>query len=369
MKIVVAGNYGAKNIGDEKILRGMLESLKFVAKDAQITVLSADPETTSKTYNVNSVQKLPAGIRSFFKTIFNPKIQTRKAIKECDYFILGGGGLFGSLSYHAYLIWGIQAFVAYLYNKPVIMYAQSLEPIKSPTKKMILRYLFKRAALISVRDKESKNVLRKLKINKEIHLIPDLSFRYPVSVFNVTKKNIMLVALRQMKSIKPLFKRNLTAFFNKIIKDTDYKIKFINLQIGKTDNDGLLHEEIIKGIKNQDRIEYVKKIENLDELAKMMAEAKVLLGMRLHSIIAAIKAKTPFIAINYSPKVKAFLKSSKLDEFVIEMEDVGLARLSYFFKKIQEDFPKIVNKLKDYDTQALNTLIGFEENVIKKIIK
>jgi polysaccharide pyruvyl transferase WcaK-like protein len=74
MKIVICGNYGAENLGDELILEGMLETLRAVSPDAEITVMSGNPKETKwlykARYGMEAVAKFPSGIRSFLKSIF-----------------------------------------------------------------------------------------------------------------------------------------------------------------------------------------------------------------------------------------------------------------------------------------------------------
>ena len=164
MKIVIAGNYGAKNLGDEMILEGLLKLIRSIQPDSKITVLSADPKDTKKRHKVKSLNLFPSGIRSFFRNLFDFKRKNIKAIKECDVFILGGGGLFGSLTFMANFIWGIQAKMAYKYSKPVIMYGQSIGELKGKIRKRIVKKLFKKSSLIVLRDHESKKRLLKLKI-------------------------------------------------------------------------------------------------------------------------------------------------------------------------------------------------------------
>ena len=60
-KITICGNYGATNIGDEMILRGIVSTIRSIKQDAEITVLSHNPEETSKRYEVNSCYFLPFG--------------------------------------------------------------------------------------------------------------------------------------------------------------------------------------------------------------------------------------------------------------------------------------------------------------------
>ena len=50
-KYIVSGYIGFDNFGDEAILSVLLNRLK----GQDVTVLSANPEKTGKTYNVNSI--------------------------------------------------------------------------------------------------------------------------------------------------------------------------------------------------------------------------------------------------------------------------------------------------------------------------
>jgi polysaccharide pyruvyl transferase CsaB len=333
MKIVIAGNYGAKNIGDEMILKGMIKAvkkgnIKDVHPDSEITVLSANPKETAEKFHVKSEYKFPAGIRSAIKAIFKGKNKTKKAVKECDIFILGGGGLFGNLTVKADMIWGIQAFKAYRYGKKVYMYGQSVGELKGKFRKWLVRKLFNKATLTAVRDEESKKLLESIGIHKEISVIPDLAFNIETQVAASRNDKEIVVALRQLKKLSKEFKKTVTDFFNWLIEEHNFKIKFIDFQTGKgKEADSILHSEIIKNIRKKEKIVHLKDIEDDELVLNTFAKASFALVMRLHSIISAIKTNTPFIAINYAPKVKAILKDKNLTKQMLEMKDLKLEDL------------------------------------------
>jgi polysaccharide pyruvyl transferase WcaK-like protein len=138
-KLLICGSYGAKNIGDELILLG----IKKLFEGNDIKVLSESNEK-------NHFPKFPAGINSLFNFLKNRN--NLKALKDCDYFILGGGNLFGGPSKRANYIWAIQALFAIAYKKPIIMFCQSIGDNHDYIIKKIIKYIFSKAYKIYLRD-------------------------------------------------------------------------------------------------------------------------------------------------------------------------------------------------------------------------
>lgn len=346
MKIVIAGNYGAKNIGDEMILEGILLSFKNIAPQAKFTVLSANPEETSQKCGIESAFKFPAGIRSILKYIFSYKNETKKAVKGCDYFVLGGGGLFSNLTLKAYFIWGIQGLMACYYKKPLIMYGQSVGPVKGKIQKYIVTKLFKKAVFITLRDKESREELKSLGIKSKINVIPDMAFKLETPKKEQDIKKKMVIALRASTNFDPDLKQKIIEFLNWAVNKQDYELEFANFQLPE---DAQLNEEISANINNQKKIKTMPTPKNAQELLNHFAEADFVLGMRLHSIISSIKAERPFIAINYAPKVENFLNYAKLKNTIFQATESSLKEK---FISINAEKNQLITKLEDFNLHA-----------------
>ncbi len=348
MKIVIAGNYGANNLGDEMILEGLLKLLKDIVPKAKITVLSANPKDTKKRHNVKSLNLFPSGFRSFFRNLFDFKRKNLKAVRDSDVFILGGGGLFGSLTFIANLIWGLQAKMAYRQGTPVIMYGQSIGELKGKIRKKIVKKLYKKASLIVVRDHESKKRLKSLRIKQKIHVAPDLALNID-DHHNPHQKHEVIIALRHLDDLSLIFKKGIADFLYDIYEEHDYKIQFIDF---KSEVDNKLHEHVIDMLYQQCPVEHVTLVKDTHELFRLFSNAGFVLAMRLHSVIAAIMSEKPFIAINYAPKVKAFLEYAKLDEFLIDMDDLSEDKLNEVFKKIMKNKVSIRKRLKKFKEKS-----------------
>jgi len=353
MKYVVTGNYGAKNLGDEMILEGMIESLKKADNCAEIHVLKGD-------------EKFPAGIKSFIKWIFRGNKTAKEKVKNCDYFVLGGGGLFGSLSQYANIIWWAQAIGAYHYKKPVLMLGQSVGKIKNKYIQKLVKNIFNKADLISVRDEKSKENLKGIGVTRKIILVPDLAFvranwqpdkqlsLHGIDAETVESKDV-IIALRQMKNLSENFKIQIARFVEWLKKEQKMNVKFVNFQTGKTDNDEILHNEIKNSV-GDDTLEIISP-KTTEEVIKLFENVNFALCMRLHSVITAMLTNTPFIAINYADKVANLMEYMGSKENILEMTDVTFENLKNLYdKKIKTSKNNQPEKIEEFISLYLSKL-------------
>jgi polysaccharide pyruvyl transferase WcaK-like protein len=342
MKIVIAGNYGAGNLGDELILEGLLETLNDIVPKAKITVLTARPQFTKKRfskYDIKTRYKVPAGIRSLLKNLLNGQLKkTLRAIKKSDYFILGGGGLFDETTKKAIWIWGTQARAAYHYKKPVIMYGQSISNLKSNWAKKRIKKYFRKAELIAVRDLESKQDLKRLIRGKKIISMPDLIFKIrKLQVASQSQGQKTLIALRALTNQKA------EEEIQKFIKNNEQNLTHIQFQ--KTKENVSVYTS------------------NLDKILNKYHNSKAIIATRLHAILMAVCTGTPFIAINYNPKVQNILDALNLAEYMINPEEITAENLQRKLQEIKENHKEISQRLK----RIAETQLQKHENVEKHL--
>ncbi|MFA6305914.1 MAG: polysaccharide pyruvyl transferase family protein [Candidatus Gracilibacteria bacterium] len=337
MKYVVTGNYGAKNLGDEMILQGMIEMLKKADASAEIDVLEGD-------------EKFPAGFSSTAKWIFGGGKSTKEKVKNCDYFILGGGGLFGGLSQYANIIWWSQAMHAYRYKKPVLMLGQSVGKIKNKYIRKLVKNIFNKSELISVRDTKSKENLKEMGVTKKIVIVPDLAFASEkhgggqqlslsgMEADFVPSKDV-IISLRQMKNLSESFKIQIARFVQWLTEEEKMNVKFVNFQTGKVDNDEILHDEIKKII--GDNSTEIISPKSTQEAIKLFENAHFALCMRLHSIITAMQTNTPFTAINYAEKIENFMDYMGAKENLLDIKNLSFESLKNLYKKTENTKEKL----------------------------
>ncbi len=151
--VLIAGYYGAGNLGDEAILACMLEDLGRAIPAFEPTVVSIDPASTVRQHGVRAVgyQDIPALI---------------EAAQSSSLIILGGGGLFhdywevdpgtiltrdqSGLAYYVGIL-----ILARLVGVPSMIYAVGVGPLRTDQSKELTTLAFELADAATVRDRTS----------------------------------------------------------------------------------------------------------------------------------------------------------------------------------------------------------------------
>lgn len=297
--ILVVGNYGAGNLGDDAILGGIVAELRSIGYAGQISVTHGGFQSSTDIYkSIKKVPFVPAGIRSRFRR--SARKEALNAIKQADLVILGGGGLFVDTdSIKAPIIWATQASAFRKMGTPYICYGQSVGPLKSFFGRRIAKKVFLGAKAIHVRDTESVNVLAQLGI-KNVIVGTDPALAYLTQNKKVSKKgNALLISLREwgklkMKSTQPILEE---------IKNFAKK-------------KGLQPILLAMDVRDRREIKLLEKtgLEVFQPVSALAAfegilRAKLAVTMRLHAGIFALAAKIPLLAISYSSKVESLMRN------------------------------------------------------------
>lgn len=155
MKVVISGYFGFDNAGDEAILEAMLAELRALRPDVRPVVLSGDPSATEARFDVEAVPRLsvPAVLR---------------ALRGASLFISGGGSLlqdatgWGSVPYYA----GLMRLAGHM-GVPVFVYAQGIGPLRRRPLRALAQRALVAAAEITVRDRQSYETLRKMGVPED----------------------------------------------------------------------------------------------------------------------------------------------------------------------------------------------------------
>lgn len=335
--IAGAGTSAWWNAGDEAIFSAMIRDLRSKLPGVQISALSANPNGALAPYEVEEV---PVGdIRRMIKTA-----------SESDMLILGGGGLF-------YDYWGFNidqlfttqhvghgiyvdfALLSTLLNKPLMIYAVGVGPLSSETGKSYTKMIFEQAASITVRDEDSKQLLNSLGIPaKKIRVTADPAFGTPKIDLDIgmrcinaesqtyPKRPFLGVVLRDwMVNESPSrdWKPAVSQALDKLVEQYGGTIFFIpfHRQVDRV-NDAATAENVRSLMKYGNQTILFGADLSLDEKESILGNCDLVLGMRLHSVIFAIKYGIPVVALAYDPKVSHLLNTLKQTDYLLDMKDL-----------------------------------------------
>lgn len=295
--ILIIGNYGAGNLGDDAILAGILTDLKAIGYRGRLTVTHGGDNSSADLYKgLHKVPFVPAGLRSRFSP---HRHESTKAIQDADLVILGGGGLFmDTESRWAPWIWATQARACRKAKTPYICYGQSVGPLKTWWGRFLTKAVFRHAKATHVRDIASQKLLKSWGIHAVGGSDAALSWLQQEKK-RIAKQAVLLIALRTWPDVD-------TATWNQLLKPIrefaqKKKWKPILLAMDLRNED----ERIALRATGLEVFEPPTTTQAFEGFEK----AQIVISMRLHGGLFALAAGTPILALSYSTKVSALFES------------------------------------------------------------
>lgn len=289
--LLIIGNYGAGNLGDDAILGGIVQECRSLGFGGEIMVTHGGKSTSPEIYKgLKKVPFVPAGLRSRWT---GKRKEAFDAISRADLVILGGGGLFTDTeSWKAPYIWFKQAQALQKMKKPYLCYGQSIGPLTHWWSRHWAKKCFRHALGVHVRDEASAKLLKEWGIPCSVGTDPALSWLF-AEKRTLPKKPILLLSLRSWPGF-------LESAWKPILKEVQVYSKRKGLK------PILLSMQAGEELKAPGFELYQPNGARAALEAFEKAEAAV--TMRLHAGIFSLAAGTPFFALAYSEKVKSFFK-------------------------------------------------------------
>ncbi|MGM0877126.1 MAG: polysaccharide pyruvyl transferase family protein [Bacillota bacterium] len=358
MNILIINAHSSRNKGDAGILLSMIDSLRKNNPGCSIKIKSRFPEVDKNAYDV-SVASCIANISidpktsKFLKLLSAFKLirmlnSNQKGVDTdyewADVVVSCGGGFLLSHGFSAALLQHlVQIKVAFDYKKPVVIYSQSIGPFYNNQMQKLARRVLDKVDKIYIREKISKEWLKKIHCeNKSVTIVPDSAFCMEAqqselvdNMFNEIKKNhngpIIGLTARDWNFPEV----DDTAFYRKkYINSIQETIKFIEEKYnGKVllmpqvlgpnpfNDDRIISKEILDGI-NSKYAELINYDFHPRELKYFYSKMDMFIGTRMHSNIFALSSIIPTVAINYEHKTRGIMELLKLDDYVLDINDI-----------------------------------------------
>ncbi len=280
-KAVCSGYYGFDNFGDDAVLKVLVDN--FSSK-YDLTVFSSNPDKTSRLYDVSSIYSF-----DYLKVI--------TALLKCDVLISGGGSLLQdvtsvkSLLYYCGLI-----FLAGIFRKEIIIFAQGMGPFNSLFSKFFVKFVLKFAKIITVRDDASFELLKKWGLSPVLVCDPVFNIQIPM----VYKNSAVGIQLRDFVGVDDNFLKSIANVINENFSDKEVVI------FSFQDSKDLKICEHFNTFLNANAT--IKHNLSIDEYITEISQLEYLFAMRFHAVLVALKAGVKVLPISYDKKVSELAK-------------------------------------------------------------
>jgi colanic acid/amylovoran biosynthesis protein len=398
VKVLLINNHSVLNVGDHAILVETLRMLRVGLPEAEIaltfndtlsaqamvpdypiysapltwmTRTSGDGETTVPVARWRQglllilllmqalIYRLSGRTVRFFAD--PEKHELVRAFATADVILACGGGYIYAPGPHDGILGGfnlrlINCLLAILMGKTLVLLPQSIGPLHDAMQRRIVRWIVRKAALTFVRERQSLRVLHELGCDQRALYAPDLAFGMLSAPDDQTQ------ALREhvrAALLQPTFRVGITAinwqgqntsfdhqqryeqallgFINTITAAGGVVVCF-NQCCGPTavEDDRLVHCRLQQQAAQPDRVILINDLFPPDVIQAAYGKMDYFVGTRMHSVILALNAGVPSIAIGYLQKTEGVLDAVGLADWCCNINELASDQLTIMFHRLRQ---------------------------------
>lgn len=353
-RVGISGSYGGLNLGDEAILQGIVGQLRSSLPLA-ITVFSRDATDTSQRHQVERVVLVRKLTRD----------EARAEVEQLDLFILGGGGILYDGDAETYLR---EVSLANEIGVPVMVYAISAGPLTDPGAKKLVRETLNKVPVITVRDRQGKQLLEDIGVTREITVTADpalLIVAQPLPPEALKRDGLdashRLVGFSVREPGPAAPDINVDHYHSLLANAADFMVDrldadivFVPMERQKDTKHG---HAVIAAMHHAPRATVLKGEYNSPQVFSLMSHFEFAVGMRLHFLIFAALQSVPFVSLPYAPKVAGFIEDLEMEMPPLNNVNAGqlIAYIDRTWDRRDEVRARIQRRLPDLQARARQT--------------
>jgi polysaccharide pyruvyl transferase CsaB len=316
-RVLISGYYGFQNTGDDGVLSSVIAGLRSAMDDEPtISVLSAVPEETSAVHDVEAIPRMSVSA-------------VRKAVRDCDLLISGGGSLIQDATSLQSAIYYIAIILqAKMFRRKVMVLGQGIGPLRSGISRFLTAKALSGIDAITVRDAESGDLLRSLGVERPpvvvtadptflLHPSPKETVDELLSEVGIGRdEEVIAVAFRDWPET-PRICDALVESLKIMQKRIPARLMLLTMH---TPEDAVTARRIadeVGGLAVQPRRW------SPEEMLGVVARSRLAVSMRLHTLIFAASSGVPSVGISYDPKVRSFQSSVGQDCLTLDEAIAG----------------------------------------------
>lgn len=384
MNILISHVYSSNNNGDAAILSAQIAELRrvFPGSDIRISIIDHVPE--GHTYDDAPVTQalmfgaVTPGRSKFHKLLYSavmipstilwasvrrttrvslplPNAWQRpiQMLDAADLQVcVGGGYLRGKQDLTSTVILLLlvhQIWLARILGKPVYLYAQSFGPYPTRLQRFIAKSGIRSASLVLVREAKSERLLAELGIDKRrVVKVPDSAFLFSAHPNNAIRRlvrpdgrdgTVIGITVRSWLDGKQQtdYEAAVAALIRHITSKPNHKVVVIP-QVTSTaqhDDDREAGSRIARLVGKNDRAVFLEQRFSSSEILSIYSGLDYLVGTRFHSVIFALLARVPAVAIEYEHKTSGIMQDLGLERWVIPIESATAEKLTKLYDNVE----------------------------------
>lgn len=298
--ILMCGYYGFGNMGDDSLLRAIIEGLRREDPDVRITVMSRSPKKTAAVYGVHAVNRMDP-------------VSVYRAMKHGSLFLFGGGNLLqdGSSARSLWYYTTVLRLAGRCGMKRMV-YANGIGPLGTEKSRRAAAAVLADVDLVTLREEDSLARCEELGIRREkLRLTADPVFTLREADEAWTArlcggagiragKRYFAVALREPKTDGAEMRAAMARICRRIYDTYGYIPVFIPMQ---EPADGAVNREtaalcgcrwtVVTGVTGSEMLGILRRME-------------FVVSMRLHMLIYSAAVGVPSVGLAYDCKLQAF---------------------------------------------------------------
>jgi len=247
----------------------------------------------------------------------------------------------------------------YLLGKPTVLYPQSVGPFQNRLEERAVAFVLKRMMLILLREDTSVALLARLGVVQNVERAIDSGFLLQSKrkmdlhkKYNIpARKLIVGVTVRTWLSgnAQTNYEKAVANALDNTVNEFDVYVIFIpQVTAAKGDDDRIISRRV-HGYMNCKTAAFTLEDEpDHHDIKAIYDGLDVLLGTRFHSVIFSLTSFVPVLAIEYEHKTSGIMHDLDLEQWVMKIEDVTTAKLTYALQSLLECRDLYASYLQDH---------------------
>ena len=252
------------------------------------------------------------------------------ALRGTDLFVFGGGSLLQDATSVKSVVWyALMALIARRRARRVLWWAQGIGPLNAPLSRRLVRLIANQADAITVRDEASAALLKEIGVRGSITVVADPAFALqPAPEPSDSPSRLTpaaLIALRRWKddAVRGAFGADFGKSSGAVV----------GLPMHLPDDAAFMRMVFQKEFP---LLDWRRESLTVEQAVGRVANANLMIAMRLHALIFAARCGVPFVALSYDRKVDALARAAGQEDALIPVNGITAERLREVVARVQD---------------------------------